>query len=735
MATFVHLGILGPLRVWCDGREVKVTRRERVLLAMLLLQPNRPVEVARLVEAIWGDAPPRAARSRLQSCVARLRKQLAGHRVPCSIVTGPAGYLLDVDEQVVDLPVFHRRLAEARAAVGRDDLSAAQAAYRAALGLWRGPALGGVESSLVRKVATALTEERVRALEERIDVELRLGAAGDLVAELTELVAEFPYQERLHGALMVALYRAGRQTDALAAYQRVRKLLVAEVGTEPGADLRDLHQRILSSDQALLATSPAPKPANQAAACHSLPRAVADFTGRSEAVARLLDLSHPGSGTLTVVAIDGMAGVGKTTLAVHVAHLLAKHYPDAQLYLDLHGHSERDPVEPAAALEALLRQLGVPGGRVPTGLEDRAALWRSELAQLTSRSSSGVLVVLDNAAATAQVTPLLPAGAGCLVLVTSRRRLTGLDSARPVSLDPLLPEDAVALLAEVAGERVRAEPDAAAEVVTRCGHLPLAIRLAGARLAHRPTWRVRDLADRLGDAHSLLTELAVEDRTVADAFALSYAPLPPDLQRAFRLLGVHPGDEFDAYALAALADTDLADAQRLLEALVDRHLVMEVRPGRYRFHDLVREYSRHLTGAHDREPDRAAAVARLLDLYLHTAASITLPLEPVDDSRRNVRFGDPLLPALVADATAEGIVRLEAERPNLVSAVELAVAAGMDRYVWQLARSTWWFLYHRGLAEDACHSSSWAVSRREARRCIRDGSDAQLPRIWLRHDR
>jgi tetratricopeptide (TPR) repeat protein len=353
----------------------------------------------------------------------------------------------------------------------------------------------------------------------------------------------------------------------------------------------------------------------------------------------------------------------------------------------------------------LLLQLGVPGGRVPRDLADRISLWRDEMA------GRRALLVLDNAAGAAQVSPLLPAGAGCLVLVTSRRRLLGLDAARPVSLGVLPGDQAVALLAQIVGDRVWAEPDAAAEVVDRCGRLPLAIRLAGARLAHRPSWRVRDLADRLGDDRELLAELAAEDRTVADAFALSYVQLVPERQRVFRLLSLHPGESFDGYALAALADVSLAGAQAALDDLVERHLVDEPRPGRYRLHDLLREYARRLAWS-DAGTDCRAAVERLLDHYLHAAVGAGGVVDR-PASRQSLDVGEPIRADLVSGPAVRGTAWMEEERSNLVAAVRCAAAVGLDDLTWRLARALWGFFYHRGYLDDLLETHRSALDAAE----------------------
>jgi DNA-binding SARP family transcriptional activator/tetratricopeptide (TPR) repeat protein len=710
MEEDMRFEILGPIRVNGGRRDIPVRAElERTLLAALLLDADRTVPTGRLVNALWDSGPPRNPRSQLHSALSRLRKRLAEGGIPGDvIVTEPDGYRLRVRLDAVDLLEFRNLVAQARAAARDHRPEDARGRYRAALRLWRGPALAGTDRGRLRQAATSLDEERTQALIECIDIEFALGGGSELVGELTDLVHQHPYRERLHAALMLALYRADRQADALAAYQRIRQALVTELGQDPGPALRQLHQRILGGDPSLLPGAGQPdsphqplpashsRPHQPLPASHCLPRTVDDFTGREADLAWLLELAEPADPhASTVAVIDGMPGVGKTSLAVRAAHLLAHHYPDGQLFVDLHGHSQHRPLEPATALGALLGQLGIPATQHPTDLPDRIARWRAELA--TRR----VLVVLDNAASSSQTAPLLPASAGCLVIVTSRRRLVELDGARPRSVDTLTPDESITLLERIAGPRVSEDPETAATVAERCGRLPLALRLAAARLAHRPGWRIRDLADRLADPAAPLTELSAGDRTVGDAFALSYRDLPPASQRLFRRLGLHPRGDFDARVAAALADLPLPAARRRLAGLVDVHLVEEPVPDRYRLHDLVRVYARRLGASTDPEPDRDGAVRGLLDYYLHATVAASDRFE-TPTSRRN-RGGPPgtsIRPDLVAGHPAQGAEWLEAERSNLVAVVRLAAARGQDQYAWRLARAMWPFLFLRCYVDD-----------------------------------
>ncbi|WP_431880362.1 BTAD domain-containing putative transcriptional regulator [Micromonospora marina] len=683
----MRFGILGPLRV--GGGEATVTAgRDRTVLAMLLLRPGRVVPVEELVDAVWEERPPATARTQLQICVSRLRQRFAALGLPAdTIVTDPAGYGIRIEPDDLDAEVFAGTVETARrnAAAGR--LIEARQHYREALALWRGPALAGIPARTVRLRAQALDEQRLAVLEDCVDIELRLRMAPDLVDELTEAVERNPLRERLRGQLMLALSAVGRQADALAVYREGRRIYAEELGIEPGAALQELHQRVLAGDLALGG------PESRATApVRALPRAISDFTGRQQTVARLVrEVEEEG---IRVQLIDGMAGSGKTTLAVQVATAVADRFPDAQLFVDLHGHSERSPVPTTAAVATLLRQLGVPPERVPIDLAGRLAMWRSELADRRA------VVVLDNAADAGQVAPLLPNGPDCLVLITSRRRLVGLDSGRPSSLPVLDSDEAVELLARVAGaERVTAEPEAAAEVARRCGHLPLALRLAGARLAHRPRWRVADLAERLAGASEPLAELAAGERSVARAFALSYEQVSPVAQRVFRLLGLYPGQSIDNRVPAALADLLLPQAQDALDELVDAHLVEEVEPGRYQLHDLIREYARTLGAGRETADERRAAVGRLVDFHLQVTASIGRSLE-TGAEQSLFDLPEPARPDLVAAAAGLGRAWLEENRSTLTALVRFAENEGFLRQSWQLARVAWVSNFYGGHLDD-----------------------------------
>ncbi|WP_162184778.1 AfsR/SARP family transcriptional regulator [Allokutzneria albata] len=639
--------LFGGVEARVDDQLVDVGHaRRQCVLVSLLVEANRPVSAEQLIERVWGDCPPTSARNALHGYLARLRT--AGLEINRS----PGGYVLVADERSVDLHRFRQLLAQARSAEDERAL----ALYDQALELWHGEPFAGLDTAWLTTVRTTLEAERAAAELDHTDVRLRCGQHADLVLPLTARAEQHPLDERLAGQLMLALYRCGRQAEALTRYEYVRNCLAEELGTDPGPALRRLHQQILREDPALALTAPR----------SDLPGDVADFTGRADEIQRLLDTS---SGTTVVIsAIDGMAGIGKTTLALRAAHQLADRYPDGQLFLDLHGYTEgRQPMEPAAALGSLLCAVGVSVEQIPDSVEERASRWRAELAQRK------VLVVLDNAATAAQVRPLLPGTAGSLTLVTSRRRLADLDTACSISLELLPRADAIALLTRIIGrQRADAEPVAIEEVAQLCGYLPLALRIAAARLRSRPAWSVAHLAERLRDERRRLSELTVGDRSVAAAFSLSYHDLPPEQRRLFRLLGLVPGPHWDAYLAGALTGTPFTEAEEGLEQLLDVHLLTQPAPGRYQLHDLLREHARTVAFAEETEAERAAATDRVLGYYCTagtSAAQMGVPIEGVTD--RPFRT-DEITTGLPEFASYErGTSWLKTERPNLSAAQKL----------------------------------------------------------------
>jgi DNA-binding SARP family transcriptional activator/tetratricopeptide (TPR) repeat protein len=693
--------------------------RQRCVLAVLLVQANHPVPIDQLVEQVWAQRAPRRARETLYSYLHHLRSALAV-AADVRIVRQPGGYQLCVDPMAVDLHRFAELISQARAA---DDDAAALALWEQALGLWQGTAFAGMDSPWINSVRDGLDKQRLAAQLDYTEVRLRQGQHTYLVAELSARAAEHPLDERLAGQYMLALYRSGRQADALSHYAQIRRRLVDELGSDPSLPLRQLHEAMLRGEveQPPARTATIAGTTATVAGRNDLPGDLPDFTGREPELCQLLaaipDVVDASPTAVVIEAIDGMAGVGKTALAVHAAHLLAERYPDAQLFVDLHGHAaDRTVTDPMAALDTLLRALGVDGNRIPADFAQRSAFWRAELA------GRRVLVVLDDAADAAQVRPLLPGSAQCLTLITSRRRLLNVETAQVLSLDVLPHRDAIGLFTRIVGaDRAGAEPgeaDAVEEIIQLCGHLPLAIRLAAARLRSRPAWTVRYLAQRLAQGHGRLAELAMGDRSVTAAFELSYQQLTPEQQRLFRLLGLITGSDFDSHAAAALTGNGLHQTDQLLEDLVDVHLLQQPAPGRYRFHDLLHHHAQAVAAQTETVTERDQALHRLFDYYLHTATAAAEHLGPRTNGVR-LRHAPAHVPAFSDSASA--LTWLDIEHPNLVAMIQHTAEHARrvpDWYAhtWQLPRALWRFYFIRGHLRDwtATHQHALAAARKLA---------------------
>jgi DNA-binding SARP family transcriptional activator len=627
----VEFRLLGRVEVEDAGRLLDLgRRRERCLLGILLIEAGSAIPLERLVDLLWDGEPPKTAREAVRTHVSRLRAGLDAGRDAADADAGDVtleragdGYLARVDPRRVDALRFRAMTEQAR---GTADPAARAELLRAALALWRGPLLADAASNWLReRIAGPWSELRVSAAEMAIEAELACGLDRELVGELTELIAENPFRERLTGLLMLALYRSGRQAEALEAFARLDGRLREELGLDPEAGLRDLHRRILAADPGLLAGGGAASAQYASAeqdrptAPHQLPPATRVFTGRQAELERFWELAEaspqtPLPGTVVISAIDGMAGVGKTALALHVAHRLADRFPDGQLFVDLHGYTEdHAPRAAGEVLEMFLRALGVPTQRIPADPEERAGLYRGRLADTRT------LIMLDNARSEAQVRPLLPGSASCLVLLTSRRRLRGLDDAYALSLDVLPSADSIALLHAVAGPgRLAADDPVLDEIARLCGNLPLALRIAGSLLRHRPSWTPGHLAGLLRDRAQRVAALSDGERDLPTVFNLSYQNIDDDHRRLFRRLGEVPQGYVDGYAVAALVDTDPRAAARLLDGLVDQNLLVEQTPGRYRLHDLLQLYA-HTRAQRDPAEERDEALGRLLDFYRYTA--------------------------------------------------------------------------------------------------------------------
>ena len=699
-----EFGLLGPLLVRSGGATVAVPPgKQRAVLAALLLSGGRAVSPDELAEVLWGADPPQSARVTVQNYVMRLRKVL-GDIAPIS--TQPAGYVLGVPSGELDVTRFEDRLAAARSAARDRSWEAAASEASAALALWRGEPLADVESeTLAMREVPRLAELRLQALELRIDADLQLGRQAEVITELRRLAAAQPLRERLHGLLMLALYRDGRQAEALAAYQQARNVLVDELGAEPGPALRELHRQILAGDPELLRARAGGRPPGSGTAVpRELPAPVPHFAGRGSELAMLSALLN-GSGdaaaaAVLISAIGGTAGVGKTALAVQWAHQAADSFPDGQLYVNLRGYDPDRPVPAADALAGFLRSLGVPGPDIPTDEAERAGRYRSLLA------GRRVLVVLDNAGSVEQVRPLLPGSASCAVVVTSRDSLAGLvarHGAARLDLDLLPPGDAIGLLDGLLGDRARAEPGAVATLADRCCRLPLALRVAAELTAARPGVLLADLAGELADEQRRLDALdaAGDPRTAVRAvFSWSYQHLDPGTARAFRLAGLHPGADFEPYAIAALIGSTLDEARRTLDTLARAHLIQPAPNGRYSMHDLLRGYARELAASHDGEDERRAALTRLFDYYLYAAATAMDAFYPAERHLRpRVAAPATVMPPLATGPA--GRAWLDAERGTLVAATAHAASHGWPAHAVRLSATLYRYFMITGHYEEA----------------------------------
>ncbi|MFE6779821.1 BTAD domain-containing putative transcriptional regulator [Streptomyces sp. NPDC057702] len=701
--------VLGPVRVCRDGQPLDVgSPQRRALLAALLLRRGRTATAPELIEDLWGTQPPDAAVAALRNHASRLRKSFGADAD--LLVSESGGYAMRVPARALDLGRAQELRTRADAASAGGDHRRAKELLQRALELWDGETLAGVPGPYAESERGRLEEWRVGLLESRLELDLMTGRPAECVAELTALTAAHPLRERLRELLMLALYRCGRQAEALAVYADTRRLLAEELGVDPRPELSALQQRILRADRSLnppTAPRGAARPGPEVRPAQ-LPASVADFTGRAEVVARLTHhLGAADGSAMAVAAVAGIGGVGKTTLAVHVAHHARHHFPDGQLYVNLQGAGP-DPVEPEVVLGSFLRALGIPYEAIPDGAEERAALYRSTLA------GRRVLALLDNARDASQVRPLLPGAEGCAALVTSRTHLA-LDGALLVDLDVTTPAESRALFTRIVGrERIGDEPQAAATVVAACGHLPLAIRIAASRLATRRRWSVATLAAKLADERHRLDELRVGDLAVAASFELGYAQLDPAQARAFCLLGLPEAPDIALPAAAALLDLPAPTAEDLVESLVDASLLEATTPGRYRFHDLVRLYARARAETDHPPPHREAALSRLLDFYLATAMHVYALSRPGD--RVVDHLGPTTYPGLTFAESGPGIDWQHTEATALLAtARQLAVGETLRRSV-DLLQSC------RDLAESGAHSPSYLQAASEVlRSAVRAG--------------
>lgn len=687
--------ILGPLEVVSeDGLLALGGPKPRAALALLLARAGVVVPAERLIGAMWPERAPSSAAKNLQTYIWSLRRAFAQVDAAPRIAARSPGYVITLAPGELDLAVFTALAAEGRELLGANPAAAASK-LREALALWRGAALADIAPRVpeLEIEAAQLAEQRQRVLEERFEADLAVGRHVALVSELSAAVAENPARERLSGLLMVALYRCGRQAHALATFQATRRFLIEELGVEPGRDLRLLHQRILTADPNLEVTPVAPVEIRATPA--ELPHNVVGFVGRKEELADLHRMRRETTdAALGILMVVGVGGVGKTALATRFAHQVAAEFDDGQLYLNLRGFDpEQPPVPPDEALRHLLRGLGVDTRSMPSSLDDLAPLFRSRLA------GKKLLILLDNAASAEQVRPLLPGEPRCLVVVTSRRRLSGLvsrDGARRLGLDVLPQDDAAEVLSHVLGrERVDAEPVAAAEIARQCAGLPLALRIAADRASVVPAAPLTSLARRLAAERERLDLLSIpgDDSTaVRMAFSLSYRALGAEEARLFRLLSLHAGDEISETAVAATVGLPTASARRLLDVLAGAHLLEYAAPDRVRFHDLIRLYAWELSRSEDAEADRLSAQRRLVNWYLHTADNAGRTLIPARNRPHLVAPSD-CAPLSLA-TREEAVTWFDAEERNIAALIRQA-ADQLPSIVWKIPLAIWDFFYLR----------------------------------------
>lgn len=717
-AVTLEFRALGPLEVRAAGEPVAIRgHRRRVVLLLLLLEAGRVVTFDRLTEAIWDDSPPKTATTQVHICVSQLRSLLAHAAADAEpIRTHAAGYYLQVPDGAVDLLRFRALVASARSRAQRDDRSAAASDLRTALDLWRGEVGSGIDSRVVSAAAARLAEERLTALHEWLDLELSLGRHQERIGELQELVAAYPLRERFYAKLALALYRAGRQAEALAACRRARRVLVDEHGIEPGAELRGLERAILDNDPAL--QLPTPEPA--APVPRQLPAPPPDFLGRREQVAELRQalIGGPGDeGRVRIALISGAPGVGKSALALAVAHEVRDAFPDGQLYAQLRG-TETVPVRPEPLLHQFLRALGATPGNLPTGLTELAAEYRSWLA------GRRVLIMLDDAADAAQIRHLVPGGPGCALVVTSRRRLTSLGGPHHIGLDVLDPEAGRALLRQVIGaDRADREPEATGALAELCGNLPLALQIAAAKLSMKPHWQVAQLVERLRDERRRLDELTLDnDVGIRPSITISYQALPGPAGRLLALLSVLGTAEFAAWVAAPLLASDPPRAIEMLDQLVASRLV-EVCGGtghqaRYRLHDLTRIFARERLAAEVPAGERGAAQQRLLRCWLHLATEAHRREYGGDHTVLHSDVPHWTLPAdLVDELLADPLRWFQSECENLVTAVTVAAQLGSDDACWDLAVTS------VTLFENSAYHDTWRETHDVAMVAVREAGN------------
>lgn len=706
----IVLRTLGPVRVRAgDAWLAPATAQLRLLAGLVALQAGHVVPVEELIDGIWDDKPPRSARASLQSLVTQLRHLL--EQGPGTALTRcGGGYVLELASDRVDAGKFRSFGRAARVA----DEPGAIALFDAALALWNGPALADTtETSRVRAIRQGLDREFMSVVQDRLACMLACGQPHHAAAELPAAVARYPLNERLAGLLMVSLYQSGRRAEALKVFRQIRRKLATELGVEPGPELQRLHQQILSGDADLARVAVEPRLVShgghirQADAVtarpvpvvpHQLPAAPEPFVGRVHELDRLdetIGLVSRSDGAPVVWVIVGSAGIGKSTLATFWAHRVAGDFPDGQLYLDLNGFGPVPrPVAPEHAVRRFLRALDVPPAEFPKSLAALAGLYRSVLA------GKRVLVVLDNALDAAQVRALLPGTPGCAAVVASRVDLDGVvvaAGARVINLDVLSQAESRELIVQRLGAaRAQAEPAAVVGLARSCGGLPLSLAVVAARAAARPGIKLAALAAELGgQAHLDALETSDEASNVRKVLSWSCRQLGPAAARTFRLLGLHPGPDISVAAAASLGQTTETAARRALNELTRAHMVSECAPSRFACHDLFHAYAFEQAASCLTTDERNSATLRLVDHYLHTAATAARILYP---AREPVEL-DPPQPGTAPERVRGRSAALDwftAEHQVLTAVIHAALAANSGVRAWKLAAAMTDYLDREG---------------------------------------
>lgn len=706
--------MLGRLSVSAGGTEVPPPRSHVLqgLLGALLLAQGEPLRTERLTRLVWADRAEMTSRESVHVGISRLRKWLRQLGDGGPSIDYEDGYRLAVPGADLDLHRFRALIERARAV---EEPEPRAAVLVSALRLRRGPVLTGMEYLDRADVLLRSVEQRVReAVMDLATAAQRVDDPEPAIAAVRALAGDLPFDEPLHAALIDLLAAGGQPAEALNVYRRLGERLADELGVEPSSQVQDAYLRVLDRDRPF-AAAPEPAAGTRAAVPvpAQLPPGIPDFTGRLDEAALIAEsLTSPADGrarTVAVTTIAGMGGIGKTALAVHVAHLLTDTFPDGQLYANLNGDADARP-KPSEVLDRFLRALGVSGSGVPPAPAERAALFRSRVA------GRRVLVVLDGALNEEQVRPLLPGSPGTAVLVTSRNRLTGLEGATLLDLEVLSPPQAVDLLTRVIGpRRVAAEPEGAVEIVRLCGHIPLAVRIAAGRLAGRPNWTLAHLAEVLRDERGRLDELSVGDLAVRASFRMSYRPLPPATRRAFRMIGLLDAPDFTLWTVAALLGVPLNEARPHLERLIDAQLVnvtgTDATGGlRHRMHELIRLYARECAEAEDAPRQRTAALARALGAWLWLAENAAERIPgPAYASMHGTAARWPLSPATAARLLADPLQWFAAELPALTAAARQACDLKLDELAWDLAASLEKFCDIRGAYDDWRHTNERAL--------------------------